>query len=139
MTSKKPHDEEAAKGEREGTYVLNYGILKDWEEYNFGGKQVFIRNGENSVYTNIGNENSAIPIGLPVAFSDPNFVRKFQQCPHLRANFKGFDFECKRRQDVSPPLATDEQIEEIMDSIRACLAEAKSRAYAKKKPKYVEV
>jgi hypothetical protein len=133
--NKQEQDDEEKRKESAGTFALNQGILQEWEEYNFGGKQMFPRNGDNSVYTNTGTDLCAIPIGLPIAFSDPLFVKKFQSCPHLRASFKGFSFDCKQRQNISPPLASDDKIKECMGQIKETLAVAKSKAFAAKKPK----
>jgi len=117
-----------------GEFALNLHWLKQLEEYNFGGREYFIRNGENSVYTNFGDDSTAIPIGLPVSFCDPLFQKKFRECVHLKKKFPDFDFSCSRVRDLSPALASDESFKKCYDKMKEAFRdrkkESKKRTYS---------
>lgn len=124
-TKQKPQDLDEAqqKDQRALDYAFNQKWLEQQEEFNLGGKRL-PRNGDNAVYTNFGvgknpdGTKCGIPAGLPIAFSDPNFERKFKTCENHRKAFPKWDFDCKSRKDLSDTLATDEQIKDMLNNLK---------------------
>lgn len=134
---KKPHDEEAAKTEREKMYKLNLDWLLEQEANNLGEKHL-PRSGDNGTYSNnsYGENKYGEPCGLPkgkvYVLADPDFQKQIMNCPHLKAAYPKWKWNSNHKQDLSAPLATEEQVQSCMDNIRATLAENKSKNFSRK-------
>ncbi len=137
---KEAREKAKAEAEAAGEYKLNYDWLIEQEAANLGGKKLQ-RAGEVGCYSCNGygknkyGEPSGLPEGPVHCFSNPDFQRSLKNCYHHKAAYPAWDWDCKKQQDLSAPLATDEQIQTCMDNIRVHIARAKSKEYSKKEAK----